>query len=760
MVRRAGLKMTLRAKALIAVAIALVASAALIYGVSHQILVRELLTIESDQIKKDVSVVQRAIEREQTELDARAFDYSVWDDTYAFMEEPDPEYIRSNLPDNLYVSLEVNLLAFVQPDGTLTYGRSFDLAKGTSADVPAALRALWRSGSPLLESGRTGTPTTGVVSTAGGTYLVASRPILQTDEQGPPRGAVIVGRLLTPSLVKSLNDQVQLSTAIIPLASRQVPPEIQASLPSLTGSGSIVAAPVDSDTIAGYTTLDDIYGQPALVLKVESPRLTYQQGTQAVTEYVLVVLGIIIAIGVALNLALSGWVLAPLRKLLAQVKTLAAEQTHAGRLETPRGVEFGTLGREINNLLDELEAAQQEVSQLYGLAREQAEHDALTGLLSRRFIIEKLGAAVSMAQNHRGRLALMMIDVDGFKLFNDAHGHLAGDSVLEAVSKALSGCTRDGDLVGRYGGDEFLVVLPNTETKGAVSQAERLLHAVDELTWRTPSGTRVPISLSIGVSAFPRHGSDLNELIAFADANLYTAKQQGGHAVSSAVSSGEDGAIDQGFGVLDSLITAISEKDHYTRRHSEEVAAHAVHMAEALGLSDRVIRAIRLAGLLHDVGKTGIPASLLLRPGPLTAQEESLVRRHVEIGLALIRDVPELDEVLEAVGAHHERMDGSGYPRGLKGQNIPLTGRVLAIADTYSAMTTRRPYHRARTSEEAREGIRKIAGSQLDARVVEVFLSLFDPIPKTAEKSADVGAPGAEGRTTTPAAWAPETGVA
>ncbi len=464
---------------------------------------------------------------------------------------------------------------------------------------------------------------------------------------------------------------------------------------------------------------------------------------QAVTRYILVVLGIIIAIGVALNLALSGWVLAPLRKLLAQVRALAAEQTHAGRVEIPKGVEFGTLGREINSLLDELETAQQEVSHLYGVAREQAEHDSLTGLLSRRFIVERLEAAVSMAQGHAGKLALMMIDIDGFKLFNDAHGHLAGDSILETVSKALSGCTRDGDLVGRYGGDEFLVVLPNTDTKGAVSQAERLLHAVDELTWRTPSGTRVPISLSIGVSAFPRHGSDLNELIAFADANLYAAKQQGGHAVSSAIALGEDGAVDHGFGVLDSLITAISEKDHYTRKHSEEVASHAVHMAEALGLPDRMIRAIRMAGLLHDVGKTGIPASLLLRPGPLTAEEESLVRRHVEIGLALIRDVPELDDVLEAVGAHHERMDGSGYPRGLEGRDIPIAGRVLAIADTYSAMTTRRPHHRAKTAEEAREEIRKVAGSQLDPRVVEVFLSLFD---STLEDRGELAGCGRAGR--------------
>ncbi len=225
--------MTLRMKALVAVAIALVASAALIYGVSDRILVREVLTIESDQMTRDVSVVRRAIEREQTELDARAFDYAVWDDTYAFMEEPDPDYIRTNLPDNVYASLEINLLAFLRPDGTLTYGRSFDLENATSADLPATLIAPWRSGGPLVESGTTGTPAAGIVNTTDGTFLVASRPILRSDEQGPPRGALIVGRLLTPSFIASLSDQIQLKTEFVPLQGRKVASEVLASLPTL-----------------------------------------------------------------------------------------------------------------------------------------------------------------------------------------------------------------------------------------------------------------------------------------------------------------------------------------------------------------------------------------------------------------------------------------------------------------------------------------------------------------------------------------------
>ena len=462
--------MTLRLKALIAILIALVASAVLIYGVSRVILIHEMLAIESSQMKKDVSVAGRAIDRELSELDARVFNYSVWDDSYEFMQAPSQRYVDANLPDNFYTSLAINAVAYVRPDGTIAYGRLFDPATGSGADLPAGLRDLGRPDGPFLTAANAGGPLKGIVNTPEGTFLAASRPILTSNEEGPPRGAIIMYRLLNASLVSALSEQTQLSITVDAIDGHDVTPDVTAALPSLAAPGSMTIMPLDSNTIAGYTRLDDIYGRPALVLKVESPRLTYEEGSRAVVNYILVVLGIIVAIGVALNLALSGWVIAPLHKMVRQVKGLADRQTHTGRLEVSKGVEFGILGREINNLLAELETAQKEVSHLYGMAREQADRDPVTELLSRRAIFAGLEKALSLSKDRGGRLALMMIDVDGFKLFNDTHGHLAGDTVLRALGEVLASRTREGDLVGRYGGDEFLVVLRNTDAQGAVSR--------------------------------------------------------------------------------------------------------------------------------------------------------------------------------------------------------------------------------------------------------------------------------------------------
>jgi HD-GYP domain-containing protein (c-di-GMP phosphodiesterase class II) len=245
----------------------------------------------------------------------------------------------------------------------------------------------------------------------------------------------------------------------------------------------------------------------------------------------------------------------------------------------------------------------------------------------------------------------------------------------------------------------------------------------------------LPMGFSLGVAVYPDDGKSAHDLIAYADATLYTEKSGGLHLVQFTRDIETEYAVAHPsnartphnglFATLFSLVVAIDKKDRYTKRHSEHVALWSAHLATARGLPDITVSALKVAGLLHDVGKIGIPDSILRKPGPLSADEYEIMKGHVALSERLIQDVPYQREVLEAVACHHERWDGRGYPRGLKGDEMPITGRIMALIDAYSAMSLDRPYRRAKSFDEICEQLRSGAGTQFDATLVEPFIELL-----------------------------------
>jgi len=359
-----------------------------------------------------------------------------------------------------------------------------------------------------------------------------------------------------------------------------------------------------------------------------------------------------------------------------------------------------------------------------------AERDPVTGLLNHRGLHERLDQEVHRAQRSGGQVSLVMMDLDNFKIFNDTYGHPVGDDVLREVARHLSAALRLSDIVGRYGGDEFAAILPDTDGQGSVELAHRLRASVYDNPFESPDGLPIPLHVSCGVATYPADARSLQELVSIADANMYLSKQQGGDAVTSAQADNpdlrSDFAVAGMFGVLDGLVTAVDKKDHYTRHHSEDVTGRALMLARHLALSDESQRILRIAGLLHDVGNIGVPDTLLQKPGRLSVGEFDIVKHHVELSELILKEVPNLGEVVDAVGAHHERFDGTGYPRGLRGDQIPRLGRILAVADAYSAMTTDRPYRKAMPHEEAKGELLRWSGTQLDPDLVQAFLAALE----------------------------------
>ncbi len=356
------------------------------------------------------------------------------------------------------------------------------------------------------------------------------------------------------------------------------------------------------------------------------------------------------------------------------------------------------------------------------LLREQAVRDGLTGLANHGFLLEELNRHLDHA-DPIGAVALL--DIDNFRLLNAGHGHRAGDEALRRTAAVLAGLAQPGQLYGRFGPDDFLLADFGDDPNRLMRTLTALTAALAAVDLRFGDSERLPLTASVGVARVPEDGRNALDLLAVADAALREAKTAGGQVTKVADQStiGSLAAQNTVFGVFEGLLVSVDTKDHYTRSHSEDVTGYALFLADELRLTDEERRVLRLAGLLHDIGKIGIPDGILRKPAPLTGEEYDIVKQHVALGDAIVGAVPQLAEVRAGVRHHHERWDGSGYLDGLRGPAIPRLARILAVADAYSAMTTTRPYRKAMTPKEALGRLMEAAGTQLDPELATAFVT-------------------------------------
>ncbi len=426
-------------------------------------------------------------------------------------------------------------------------------------------------------------------------------------------------------------------------------------------------------------------------------------------------------------------------------------------------------------------------------AQEQAITDGMTGLKTHRFFMEALSAEWKRSTRAGRSFSVVLMDLDRFKFVNDFYGHLDGDLVLQRVSHILEMNCRRSDVVARYGGDEFVILMPETDS----TQSHQLAAKLRSWISSDPVLRDKNVTSSFGVATFPLNGSTPQELIQVADASMYLSKHQGGNAVSTAdqfnpadsrqwkrdvldaylgvtlkrlFSTGPD-AFEEIYSrieqfarsfsetepasklpgangmsgssgepsfeplppivmdTLTSLALAVDAKDQFTQGHSNKVSSYAVLIAEAIGLSGAEIEEVRLGGMLHDVGKVGIVESILNKNGPLNPDEWEAMKRHVEYGAKLIEPLRGTERIRDMVAHHHEFFDGSGYPNGLAGSQIPLGARIIAIADAYDTITSERTYKKARTPEEAFQELDRCGNAQFDPELVQLFISRLRELP-------------------------------
>ncbi len=332
-------------------------------------------------------------------------------------------------------------------------------------------------------------------------------------------------------------------------------------------------------------------------------------------------------------------------------------------------------------------------------------HDALTGLYNRAFFERektRLDTAASMP------LSVIFGDINGLKLINDAFGHNEGDRILQAVANIIKACTRERDIAARIGGDEFCLLLPNTDEETAKEITEQIRNACANQSMQIPTELSFA-NLSLGCATKHQGNELLEKILKTAEQLMYQRKLLVHKSLHSTI--------------ITSIKTALMEKDFETREHCDRLADLSRQLGKQLGLREEDLVALELLSELHDIGKIGVDTNILTKTGALTPEEWAEIKKHPEAGYRIARTVPELSQIAEYILAHHERWDGKGYPQGLKGENIPLLSRIIAVVDSFDAMTNDRAYRKAKSVGEATREIEREAGKQFDPVIAQVFVT-------------------------------------
>ncbi len=414
-------------------------------------------------------------------------------------------------------------------------------------------------------------------------------------------------------------------------------------------------------------------------------------------------------------------------------------------------------------------------AQLYEQIKLQAKTDGLTKLLNHRSFLESYQEEVLRSKRTNNPFSILMIDVDNFKSINDSYGHQEGDSILYELAQCLKDNTRAIDIVARYGGDEFICLLPEASYDQGLLVANRIMKKMRE---RFKEGNR-GVSISIGMATYFYHTDDSTVLLQLSDQAMYLAKYKGGDQIfafdpadtqnlrswnkkvfetffvmktlSRFDNSREitmdlteqlkkmlsiDSSPQSLYEIVTSLSSALDARDHYTNGHSERVIEYAKGIANEVGMSMQQQEELVYLCLLHDIGKIGIPDHILNKPGRLTPEEFEIMKRHAEIGEKIISPLEALKNLKPLIRHHQEYYDGRGYPDGLSCEAIPLSCRILSVVDTFDAMTTDRPYRKALPMEAAIGELRRFAGTQFDPNIVEIFIKIFEKEEAAVKSSA------------------------
>lgn len=641
---------------------------------------------ERDNRLKDLESLEYRIRELQGWTAETCRDYAHWDDLYHQVSSPSDEWITANIEYGLGYSFGFDVVVLQDGKGAVLWEKNLNRS---------VLSELRRRG--VLRRCLNKSETVGVMVLNGRVHICAAMPILMSGGKGRPRGMAFVGLKMDESLLRRLE----------------------------AGTGRRLALTQTDAIVTAFDGLGKARNLPPKVADVLS------------RSYVPVQAELVVSRDGA-----TSYGLLPINNLdgcpIGTIIDVSSRENLAANMTAIRRMSYGLM-----LLCAVAGVVGTSYARTLALAK-RASRDHLTGLHNHGYMQDYLKTEVQRAHRYGRPLSVAMLDIDHFKVVNDTYGHGVGDQVLQQLSGILLATVRETDLVSRYGGEEFLIVMPETDLLQAVAGAERIRAAVQAHRF-APSAAKwsggspeFTVTVSIGVAAFPEDAAEPSTLVAAADLGLASAKVTRNAVVSyrdATEPNSDEGAplkILEGFlrdcrlSVIRPLVAAINLKVPGSETHSEKVAGYTVQICKELGWSTQEIAQACRAALLMDVGKIAVPDEILAKNSGLSQAEMELVRQHPRFGADIISRSPQMAQVSEFVLHHHERFDGQGYPDGLAGEDIPLVSRLLAVADAAVAMTSDRAYRKARSTEEAIAELRLQSGKQFDPNIVDAAVRAIE----------------------------------
>lgn len=634
-------------------------------------------------INTSFETINYIISKEEDSLKSTGTDWAHWNETYNFIEGIDSEYIDRNFQDNTFATLKLNLIICTDSQGNVVFNKEYELNnESLNATTNEIINRSPDNFKKLITFQDVNEKHSGILFLNGKLFIIAALPVTTSDEKAASNGALIMGRCVNENF---LNYMMNVSHNNISFEENV-----------LFEKNNELTLNKEFSKITASRNLNNIFGNKTITSFITIERDEFNNAIYAFKVFIFIFLLLIIFISSLDIFIINKYIIKRIRILHEFMEYVAMKKDTGVRVTLNGDDELFDLAKSTNRMLSELEAAYNEITYL-------SFNDKLTGLKNRVYI-EKIFEEIN--NKKVSNYAIIMGDLNGLKITNDTFGHKEGDKLLIIISKILKDNCEVDDIVSRWGGDEFIILIQNKDSS-YVSQL------INKIKASCCDGRELKFKFNIALGSAETKDSFIKteELMKIAEERMYRNKLMESKSFRSAS--------------ITSLEKSLHEKHNETEEHTTRIRNLCVQFGFKLGLSQEELDELELLGALHDIGKIGISNQILMKPEKLTDDEWGIMKTHTEIGYRIAKASPGLEHIADEILYHHERFDGTGYPHGLKGYDIPFLSRILNIVDSFDVMTHSRSYKNALSVEFAIKELKRCSGSQFDPELVQVFLDLI-----------------------------------